>query len=100
MERKHMNTIPTNDEQLRAEVRARYAKTALQVLATEPTTQADACCGPACCSPSTTNQVLATEPTAQADACCGPACCSPSTTNGDAITSDLYNEAELGTIPL
>src|SRR6266567_4489480 len=74
MERKHMSTIPTNDEQLRAEVRARYAKTALQVLATEPTTQADACCGPACCS--------------------------PSTTNGDAITSDLYNEAELGTIPL
>jgi len=69
-----MSTIPTNDEQLRAEVRARYAKTALQVLGTEQTTQASTCCGPACCS---TN-----------------------TTDGDAITSDLYNAAELGTIPL
>lgn len=66
-----MSTIPTNDEQLRAEVRARYAKTALQVIGTE-----------------------------QTDACCGPACCSTSTTNGDAITSDLYNTVELGTIPL
>lgn len=69
-----MSTIPTNDEQLRAEVRARYAKTALQVLGTEKT--------------------------AQTDACCGPTCCATSTTSGDAITSDLYNEAELGTIPL
>jgi SAM-dependent methyltransferase len=74
MERKHMSTIPNNDEQLRAEVRARYAKTALQVLGTEQT--------------------------AQADACCGPACCSTNSTDGDTITSDLYNDAELGTIPL
>lgn len=69
-----MSTIPTNDEQLRTEVRARYAKTALQVLGTEQT--------------------------AQANTCCGPTCCSTGTTSGDAITSDLYNEAELGTIPL
>lgn len=69
-----MSTNPTNDEQLRAEVRARYAKTALQVLGTEQT--------------------------AQSDACCGPACCTTSAASGDAITSDLYNEAELGTIPL
>jgi arsenite methyltransferase len=74
MERKHMSTIPTNDEQLRAEVRARYAKAALQVLGTEQT--------------------------AQENACCSPVCCSPNTTDKDSITSDLYNEAELGTIPL
>jgi arsenite methyltransferase len=57
-----MSTVPTNDEQLRAEVRARYAKTALE-----------------------------------ASACCGSSCCS---TNGSPITSDLYNETELGTVPL
>jgi arsenite methyltransferase len=74
MERKRMSTNPTNDEQLRAEVRARYAKAALQVLGTEQTVQEEACCSPACCSSSTDHK--------------------------DAITSDLYNEAELGTIPL
>src|SRR6185437_14141127 len=40
------------------------------------------------------------EQTTQTDVCCGPACCSTNTTDGDAITSDLYNDAELGTIPL
>jgi arsenite methyltransferase len=72
-----MNSVPTNDEQLRAEVRARYARTALQVLGTEQAPQADACCGPTCCSTPAT-----------VDA------------SNSSITSDLYNAAELGTIPL
>ena len=42
-----MSTVPTNDEQLRAEVRARYARTALQVLGTEQP-QAASCCGSYC----------------------------------------------------
>ncbi len=37
-----MNTVPTNDEQLRAEVTAHYARTTLQVLLTEQVTAADA----------------------------------------------------------
>ncbi len=72
-----MNTVPNNDEQLRAEVRARYARTALQVLGTEQSTRADACCGPTCCSTPTTTDA-----------------------SDSAILSDLYDATELGTIPL
>jgi arsenite methyltransferase len=49
-----MSDMPTNDEQLRAEVSARYAKTALQVLGREPSAAANACCAPTCCTPTTT----------------------------------------------
>ncbi len=70
-----MNTFPTNDEQLRAEVRTRYARTALQVLGSE-------------------------QPVANVSSCCEASCCSPTATEGDPIISGLYNEAELGTIPL
>src|SRR5690242_4482653 len=92
-----MNPVPTNDEQLRAEVRARYAKTALQVLGTEQTTT-ESCCGSSCCTPSTTAETAVPNSTAEASACCESSCCS--TSEGDPITSDLYNEAELGAIPL
>src|SRR5947209_17949891 len=75
--RKKMSTVPTNDEQLRAEVSARYASTALQVLGTEQPTAADACCVPTCCTPTTSASgqsktalpVVGTEP-AQTAACC------------------------------
>ena len=44
-ERNHaMSTVPTNNEQLRAEVRAHYARTALQVLGTEQPQAASCCC--------------------------------------------------------
>jgi arsenite methyltransferase len=66
-----MNTVPENDEQLRAAVSERYARTALQVLSAGTST---------------------------ADGCCGSGCCS--TTNGDAITSNLYSSAELGELPV
>jgi len=49
-----MNTVPTNDEQLRTEVQKRYAKTALQVLGTEQASTADACCETSCCTPGAT----------------------------------------------
>ena len=103
-----MSTVPTNDEQLRAEVSARYARTALQVLAKEqPLTAADACCAPTCCTPATAAPddtrtalpVVGTEP-AQPAACCGSSCCSADTRDGSVITSDLYSQAELGTIPM
>src|SRR5450631_4174535 len=68
-----MNMIPKNAEQLRAEVSARYSRTALQVLGSEQAT---------------------------AESCCGSGCCATDIASSDPITSDLYNAAELGTIPL
>ena len=46
-----MGTVPTSDEQLRAQVQKRYAKTALQVLGAEQVSTADACCMTTCCTP-------------------------------------------------
>jgi len=102
-----MSTIPTNDVQLRAEVSARYARTALQVLGAEPPVAADPCCGPTCCTPTATaatpvenrkaSSVVEAELTA---GCCGPSCCSTDTRNASVITSDLYTQAEFGTIPV
>ncbi len=80
-----MSTVPTNDEELRAEVRHRYAQTALQILETEQL-PASACCGPSCCTPGIT--VAST-----ASSCCG-------TGDGSSVTADLYSQAELGTIPV
>src|SRR2546421_1771861 len=102
-----MSTVPTNDEQLRAEVSARYARTALQVLGTEQPTAADACCVPTCCTPTTSASgqsktalpVVGTEP-AQTAACCATSCCSADTRDGRVITSNLYSQAELGAIPM
>jgi arsenite methyltransferase len=69
-----MTTTPTNDEQLREAVRERYGRTALEVLnADEPV--AASCCGSDCCS--TTAKGV-----------------------GDAVSSDLYSNAELGELPL
>src|SRR5216683_5592373 len=66
-----MNMVPENDEQLRAAVSERYARTAQQVLSAG---------------------------TFNASGCCGSGCCT--TTNGDAITSNLYSSAELGELPV
>ncbi len=66
-----MNMVPENDEQLRAAVSERYARTAQQV---------------------------SSAGTATAGGCCGSGCCT--TTNGDAITSNLYSSAELGELPV
>lgn len=92
-----MNSVPTNDEQLRSEVSTRSAKTALQVLLTDqPTTAADACCAPTCCSTTTVapTQNRAALPVVEAEqaqtgACCGSSCCSIDTRHGNVITSDL-----------
>lgn len=64
-----MSTVPTNDEQLRSEVRTRYARSALQVSGNKQAS------------------------------CCGPNCCTPQTINTDGITTNLYSETELDTIP-
>ena len=68
-----MTTSPTNDEQLREAVREHYGRTALEVLSTS-------------------------EP--KAASCCGPDCCGGAKGVGDAVSSDLYSNAELGELPL
>ena len=96
-----MTTIPISDEQLRTEVRARYAKTALHVLGTEQPHAGDACCGEACCtSDSQTAVETKTAEQPKAAACCDIACCTPQVQDGNPVTSDLYSQAELGTLPL
>ena len=78
-----MNTVPTNDEQLRTEVQKRYAKTVLQVLGTEQAATTDVCCETTCCTPGATADdnaktivhVIPTEQSQTSD-CCGPSCCS------------------------
>ena len=67
-----MNTTNSHDEELRAEVRERYAKTALQVLGTEQ---------------------------ASTNSCCGSGCCQPGAISVDLISVGLYNQVELGEIP-
>src|SRR5256886_5328009 len=73
-----MNTLPNDDEQLRAAMRERYGQAALQVLGSaEPTTAS--CCDSSCCG---SNSI----------------CCSTET--GGVVTHDLYSQAELGTLPI
>jgi hypothetical protein len=93
-ERNHaMSTAPTNDEQLRAEVRDRSARTALQVLGTEQP-QTESCCGPTCCTSGSAEntetqavvQVSELE-TAHPAACCASSCCSGS--DASPVTEDL-----------
>jgi arsenite methyltransferase len=70
----YMGTVPQDGEKLREEVRERYGRTALQVLGTGAPAS-DGCCG------------------SSGSGCCG-------TANSDVITSDLYNSAELGELPV
>jgi SAM-dependent methyltransferase len=92
-----MSTIPQSAEQLREEVRAHYAKAAVQVLgspATSPTSEAS-CCGPSCCGPSQAALSQSEKVSSAASACCGT-----EIIDANAITSDLYSQLELGEVPV
>jgi arsenite methyltransferase len=96
-----MSIVPTNDEHLRAEVRARYAQTALRVLGTEAEATPDDCCGESCCTPGT---AAAAKPggaveAVQEAACCASSCCTASS-DGGAITAGLYTQDEIGALPV
>src|SRR5690349_11693221 len=94
-----MKNVPQSDEQLRQEVSARYARTALQVLGA-PSESAVSCCGSDCCEPS---EVAETQPASVSQAsssCCEASCCTSDARQGDPITSDLYSQMELGEIPI
>jgi arsenite methyltransferase len=94
-----MKTVPQSSEQLRQEVSARYARTALQMLGT-PRDRTSACYGPSCCGSSE-----GAEPQLAPTALASPSgsessCCSSDTSQGNPITSDLYTQVELGEIPV
>lgn len=91
-----MKPVPHNDEQLRQEVRARYARTAFQVLGA-PSEEAASGSAQRCCPPpkDAESQPVSVE---SSSSCCGSSCWTPSA--GDPITSDLYTQRELGEIPL
>ncbi|HLH60558.1 MAG TPA: arsenite methyltransferase [Ktedonobacteraceae bacterium] len=75
-----MGNVPQDGEKLRAEVRGRYGRMALQVMSTGEAV-ADGCCGSnsSCCG--------------TGSSCCG-------TGSGDAVTGDLYSSEELGALPV
>src|SRR2546430_12841011 len=68
-----MNTVPQDAEQLRAAIRERYTQSVQ---------------GNGCCTSSATTQ----------SSCCGTSCCG--TGDSSPITSNLYSEAEVGTLPV
>ncbi len=68
-----MNTVPQDAEQLRAAIRERYTQSVQ---------------GSGCCTSSATTQ----------SSCCGTSCCG--TGDSSPITSNLYSEAEVGTLPV
>lgn len=94
-----MKIVPQNDEQVRQEVSARYAQTALQVLGA-PSESASSCCGPSCCSPSEGGESQPAQEVQASSSCCEPTCCTTNASQGNPITSDLYTKMELGEIPV
>jgi len=94
-----MKIVPQNDEQVRQEVSARYARTALQVLGA-PSESASSCCGPSCCSPSEGGESEPAQEVQASSSCCEPTCCTTNASQGNSITSDLYTKMELGEIPV
>lgn len=94
-----MTTVPQSDEQLREEVRARYARTALQVLGA-PSENAASCYGPSCCGPSEVAETQHVPVSQASSSCCESSCCTSDAHQGNPITSDLYTQMELGEIPV
>src|SRR5450755_3314370 len=86
-----MKIVPQNDEQVRQEVSARYARTALQVLGA-PSESASSCCGPSCCSPSEGGESKPAQEVQASSSCCEPTCCTTNASQGSPITSDLYTK--------
>ncbi|GCE24125.1 hypothetical protein KDK_79250 [Dictyobacter kobayashii] len=84
-----MNTVPEDGEQLRAAVREKYSRSVSHVLTTQPAST-DSCCSSSCCTTTSTQDA---QPEASSTSCC-------STDQTDPVTGNLYNAAELGTLPI
>ena len=94
-----MQSVPQDDEQLREAVRTRYARSALQVLGESQTAKA-ACCESSCCVADAVAETQSVVEPVASSSCCESSCCTPDADNANVITSDLYSQLELGTIPV
>ena len=83
-------------EELKGQVRRRYAEAALAVQGTTGEGEDEAsCCGPSCCG--TESQASKVE---EEVSCCGPSCCSPhSEASKVDLTGGSYSAEELGELP-
>jgi arsenite methyltransferase len=77
----NMNTVPQDEEQLRATVREHYTQSISSVL--NPEQSSTSCCGTS---------------TSSAGSCYGTSCCGGS--DDKSMAKDLYSSVELGTLPI
>src|SRR5215218_4339547 len=82
-------------EELKGQVRRRYAEAALAVQSTGEGENKASCCGPSCCG--TESQASTVE---EEVSCCGPSCCGPhSEASKVDLTGGSYSAEELGELP-
>ena len=82
-------------EELKGQVRRRYAEAALAVRGTGEGEDKASCCGPSCCG--TESQASKVE---EEVSCCGPSCCgSQSEASKVDLTGGSYSSEELGELP-
>ncbi len=84
-------------EELKAQVRKRYAEVALAVQVTDGGEHgASSCCGPSCCGA----ESQASKGENEASSCCAPSCCgSESEASKVDLTGGSYSAEELGELP-
>jgi arsenite methyltransferase len=82
-------------EELKGQVRRRYAEAALVVRGTGAGDDEASCCGPSCCG--TESQASKADNEAS---CCGPSCCGPASEASKVdLTGGSYSAQELGELP-
>ena len=82
-------------EELKGQVRRRYAEAALAVRGMGGGDDKTSCCGPSCCG--TESQASKSDNEAS---CCGPSCCSPTSEASKVdLTGGSYSPEELGELP-
>ncbi len=83
-------------EELKGQVRRRYAEAALAVRGTSEGEEEASCCGPSCCG----TESQASEVDNEEASCCGPSCCGPhSEASKVDLTGGSYSAEELGELP-
>jgi len=82
-------------EELKGQVRRRYAEAALAVRGTGEGEDKASCCGPSCCGTETQTSKVEEEVS-----CCGPSCCGPASEASKVdLTGGGYSAEELGELP-
>jgi arsenite methyltransferase len=83
-------------EELKGQVRRRYAEAALAVRGTVEGGEEDSCCGPSCCG----TELQEVKGEAEETTCCAPSCCGPAAEASKVdLTGGSYSEEELGELP-